>query len=113
MAAVYTSNLVINTGTTFSQNFTLEAGSDDSAFDLTNYAITAQMRKWRGATTKTDFTTDVPSPATQGKILISLTATETAALNPGRHVYDIVISLGATKEVVVEGSVLVREGVTR
>ena len=113
MAAVYTSNLVINTGTTFSQNFTLESGSDDSAFDLSGYAITAQMRKWRGATAKTDFTTAIPTPATAGKILISLTATETAALSAGRHVYDIVISINNTKEVVVEGSVLVREGVTR
>ena len=44
MAAVYTSNIVINTGTTFSQNFTLESGSTDSAFDLSGYAVTAQMR---------------------------------------------------------------------
>tara|TARA_X000000368_G_scaffold281463_1_gene223357 strand:+ start:31 stop:372 length:342 start_codon:yes stop_codon:yes gene_type:complete len=113
MAAVYTSNLVINTGTTFSQNFTLESGSDDSAFDLTGYTPTAQIRKWAGSATATDFTCEVPSPATQGKILISLTATQTTALSPGRHVYDIVITLNATKEVVVEGSVLVREGVTR
>ena len=113
MAAVYTSNIVINTGTTFSQNFTLESGSTDSAFDLSGYAVTAQMRKWRGSTTKTDFTTAIPTPATSGKILISLTATETSTLTPGRHGYDIVISINNTKEVVVEGSVLVREGVTR
>jgi len=112
MAAVYTSNLVINTGSSFSQTFTLE-GNDDSAFNLTDYTVTAQMRKWRGATTAQTFTTAIPSPATQGKILISLTATETATLKPGRQVYDVQITLGATKELVVEGSVLVREGVTR
>tara|TARA_B100000287_G_scaffold23773_2_gene23242 strand:+ start:19061 stop:19399 length:339 start_codon:yes stop_codon:yes gene_type:complete len=112
MAAVYTSNLVINTGSSFSQTFTLE-GSDDSAFDLSGYTVTSQMRKWRGAATATDFTTAIPTPATQGKVLLSLTATETAALTPGRHVYDVLITQGATKELVVEGSVLIREGVTR
>ena len=112
MAAVYTSNLVINTGSSFSQTFTLER-NDDSAFDLTGYSVTSQMRKWRGSATATAFTTAIPSPATQGKILLSLTPTETATLTPGRHVYDVVITLNETKELVVEGSVLIREGVTR
>ena len=39
---------------------------------------------------------------------------ETALLSPGRHVYDVVItSTGGVKTTVVEGNVLVREGVTR
>ena len=37
MAAVYVSNLIINTGSTFSQTLTLESGADDSAFNLTGY----------------------------------------------------------------------------
>ena len=112
MAAVYTSNLVINTGSNFSQTFTLE-GHDDSAFDLTSYTVTSQMRKWRGASTATDFTTAIPTPGTQGKILISLSPEQTALLKPGRHVYDVMISYGTTKELVVEGSVLIRQGITR
>tara|TARA_B100000902_G_scaffold248051_1_gene234742 strand:- start:726 stop:1070 length:345 start_codon:yes stop_codon:yes gene_type:complete len=114
MAAIYVSNLVINTGSTFSQTFTLESSLDDAAFNLTGYTPTAQIRKWAGSTTATDFTCQVPAPATQGKILISLTATQTAALDPGRHVYDIRVSTaGGNVETVVEGSVLIREGVTR
>jgi len=80
---------------------------------LTGYSVTSQIRKWRGSTTATDFTTAIPSPASQGKILLSLTPAETATLTPGRHVYDVVITLNETKELVVEGSVLIREGVTR
>ena len=37
MAAVYVSNLVINTGSTFSQTFNLESTETNSAMDLTNY----------------------------------------------------------------------------
>ena len=80
---------------------------------MTGYTVTSQIRKWRGSATATDFTTAIPAPATQGKILVSLTPAETAALTPGRHVYDVLITINDTKELVVEGSVLIREGVTR
>ena len=113
MAAVYVSNLVINTGSTFTQTFNLEATNTNAPLDLTGYTISSQMRKWAGSSTKTDFTATVASPTTAGEISLSLTATETTSLKPGRHVYNVVITKGTTKEVVVEGTVLVREGVTR
>ena len=115
MAAVYVSNLIINTGSTFSQTLTLESSDDDSACNLTGYTPTSQVRKWAGSETATvDFTCSVPSPATQGKILLSLTATQTKALTAGRHVYDVILTTDAgTVQKVVEGSVLIREGVTR
>ena len=43
--AVYVSNLTVNTGTTFSQIFTLESADTNSATDLTGFTATAQMRK--------------------------------------------------------------------
>ena len=50
-----------------------------------------------------------------GKIKISLTSTQTAAISkPGRYVYDVLIDNGSSvKTRVIEGSVLVREGVTK
>ena len=111
--AVYVSNIVINSGTTFSETFTLESSSDNAAFDLTGYTGSAQMRKHSGASTKTDFTVNITEPNTDGKIILSMSATTTATLKPGRYVYDIIITAGALKQTVVEGNVLVREGVTR
>jgi len=114
MAAVYVSNLVIDTGSTFSQTFNLESTETNSALDLTGYTGASQMRKWAGASTATDFTVTIPDPKTSGKITISLTNTQTAALKAGRHVYNILITSPAgTTDSVVEGMVLVREGVTR
>ena len=46
-------------------------------------------------------------------ISLSLTHEQTSALKAGRYVYDIVLTSGDSKTTVVEGSVLVREGVTR
>jgi len=113
MAAVYVSNLVINAGATFSQQFDLAQSDDSSPLNLTGYTIAAQIRKHAGSSNSVAFTTAAMDPL-NGLILISLTPVETASLKTGRHVYDIVITDAAgDKTRVVEGSVLVREGVTR
>ena len=111
--AVFVSNIVINSGTTFSETFTLESSVSNAPFDLTGYTGAAQMRKHSGASTKTDFSVDIPSPLDSGQIILSMSASTTATLKPGRYVYDIVISQDSLKQTVVEGNVLVREGVTR
>ena len=113
MAAVYVNNLVINSGSDFSQSFNLE-GSDNSPLNLTGYQVDAQMRKWSGSSVAITFTTTIEFPSTQGKILISLSSEDTTNIKPGRYIYDVVItdSLGI-KNRVIEGMVLVREGVTR
>jgi hypothetical protein len=113
MAAVYVNNLVINSGSDFSQSFTLE-GADNSPLNLTNYEVDAQMRKWAGSSTAITFTTSIEFPSTSGRILISLSSEDTVNIKPGRYVYDILISdLSGVKSRVIEGMVLVREGVTR
>ena len=113
MAAVYVSNLVVNAGSTFSQTFELAESDDSAPLNLSGYTVAAQFRKHAGSSTKHDFTS-VVADATAGKIIISLTATESAVPKSGRYVYDIVITnAGGEKTRVVEGSVLVREGVTR
>tara|TARA_Y100001938_G_scaffold108939_1_gene148875 strand:- start:5193 stop:5534 length:342 start_codon:yes stop_codon:yes gene_type:complete len=113
MAAVYVSNLVINAGATFSQQFDLAQSDDSSPLDLTGYTIAAQIRKHAGSSNSVAFTATAMD-AVNGLVLISLTPVQTASLKTGRHVYDIVITDSAgDKTRVVEGSVLVREGVTR
>jgi hypothetical protein len=113
MAAVYTSNLVINAGTDFSQIFSLENNTSNSDLNLSNYSVNALMRKHPASSTATVFSAQV-TDAIAGNIRIGLGATITSSLKPGRYVYDVVITddLG-TKTRVVEGMALVREGVTR
>jgi hypothetical protein len=114
MAAVYVTNLVINSGADFSQSFNLEGTSDNSAIDLTGYSVNAEIRKWSGSSTSVSFGSTVVNPPTSGKIYLTLSSTDTLSLKPGRYVYDIVVSdLFGIKTRVIEGMVLVREGVTR
>lgn len=113
MAAVYVNNLVINAGCTFSQSFSLESIDTNSAFILDGYTISAQMRKWSGSSSAINFTTYI-DPTSSNSLVISLTADQTKDLKPGRYVYDVVISDDfAIKTRIIEGMVLLREGVTR
>ena len=113
MSAVYVSNLIINTGATFSQSFDLLNSESSGPLDLNGFTVASQFRKHAGSSTKTDFTTAI-TDAANGQISISLTSTQTAAISkPGRYVYDVVIDSGSVKTRVIEGSVLVREGVTK
>lgn len=114
--AVYVANLQINQGADFSQTFNLANTIGDTSFNLTGYAVEAKMKKHAAAaaTTATTFTCTIEN-ATNGTISLALSASQTDALKAGRHVYDVVITSNTypyIKTRVIEGSVLVREGVT-
>lgn len=114
MASVYVNNLVINSGSDFGQSFNLEGSFTNSALNLTGYNISAQMRKWSGSSTAINFNATIDSPPTDGKIILTLTSEQTSSIKPGRYVYDVLIEdSDGIKTRVVEGMVLVREGVTR
>lgn len=114
MAAVYVSNIVINSGSDFNQIFTLESADSNSTINLTNFDIKSQLRKHYSSNNYINFDCNIISPL-EGKITIGLSTSITNSLKPGRYVYDIVITEPITqiKTRVVEGMALVREGVTR
>ena len=107
------SNIFIDQGANFSTTVTIEDGNS-SALDLTGYTALAQIRKTYQSTTATNFTSTFDADRTTGLITISLTDTQTAALEEGRYVYDLLITdLSGTKTRVVEGIVTVNPSVSR
>jgi hypothetical protein len=114
MAAVYVSNLVINAGADFSQVFTLESNATNSVLDLSTYTITSQMRKHSASSSAINFDSSILNPL-QGTIKIGLTSSITSDIKPGRYIYDINAYNSSNHSTirVIEGMVLVREGVTR
>ena len=106
------SNIFIDQGATFTTTVTV-TDSSGSAVNLSGYSVAAQIRKSHQSTSSVDFTASV-SDASSGEITISLTPTQTAALEAGRFVYDVVITAsGGTKTRVVEGQAIITPGVTR
>ena len=110
--AVYVANILINQGADFSQTYTLEDSNSNSAQNLTGYTVAAKISKHHASTNQTAFSATV-SNAAAGEIKLILTDVQTAALAPGRQVYDILLTEpDGTKERVVEGMAIIRDGVT-
>ena len=105
------SNLTVDQGATFNAQIDI---SDDSGNtqNLTGYSVAGQIRKSYDSTTYTAFSASV-SNATGGTVSIALTAAQTNALISGRYVYDVKILNAGREYKAVEGTALIRGGVTR
>lgn len=109
--AIY-SNLSVDQGSTFRANIDV-TDSDGNDLDLSNYAVSAQLRKSYSSSVAVNFTATI-SNAANGVLEIFLSDTQTNALKAGRYVYDVEItSPGGEVTRVLEGQVEVSPGVTR
>jgi len=107
------SNLFIDQDADFTTTVTVN-DSTGTALDLTNFTALAMLRKSYQSSSATTFTSAFVSPRTTGQITISLTDTQTAALESGRYVYDLVITdASSNKTRVVEGIATVNPSVSR
>ena len=111
--AVYVSNIVIEQGFDFETTFELENSLTNEPLDLSSYVLPdSKLRKSYSSSTSYDFETRFVDEAS-GKFLISMGSSITSQLKPGRYVYDVLlISDENFKSIVVEGTVLVRTGIT-
>ena len=106
------SNIFIDQGADFTTTVTVTDSNGD-AVSLVGYSAAAQIRKSYSSSTSTAFTTSV-SNASGGEITITLSDSQTAALEAGRYLYDVLITTaGRDQTRVVEGQVTVNPSVTR
>jgi len=112
MSVVYVNNITIDSGEDFSQDFTLyESGG--KLVDLTNYSAKGQIRKHADSSTAITFQIGFINRL-QGKIELNIPRWTTSLLKPGRYVYDVMVTKpNGTKEMVLEGTALVRPGVSK
>lgn len=84
------------------------------AVNLTTYSASSQLRKSYYSSSANTLTATVTGNA-NGQITLTMTAANTAALTPGRYVYDLVItnSVDNSKTRVIEGTAIVLPSVTR
>jgi hypothetical protein len=111
--AVFVSNIVIEQGFDFDTTFILEDTTTGDYLDLTNYNVSSQLRKTYTSSSAVSFASTITN-AELGQVQISLGSTVTSDIKSGRYVFDVKItSSGGSISKVVEGSALVRPGVTR
>ena len=103
------SNLFIDQGSDF--NATIDLSQTTGSLDLSGHTAAGTIAKSYDGTSKGSFTVSVDT--TDNELDVSLTAAETAALKPGRYVYDVIIksSAGVITRV-LEGQLEVTPGVT-
>jgi len=114
MSITYTANLVIYTGTDFEQGFVLEDDLTDLPLNLTGYSGCAQLKRYESSSKTVDFVVGFGNDRTTGRVNISIAATVSAAIKPGKYFYDVLLkSPTGTTTRVVEGTALVKKSVTR
>lgn len=103
-------NLVIDQGADYSTTVNL-TDEDGNIVPLTNYTVSAQMRKTYSSSNSVSFTANVSEEL--GEITLSLTEVQTANITAGRYVYDVFITNSGITSRIVEGIVTVTPRVTR
>lgn len=102
-------NLVIDQGSTFASSIDILDENDEPVV-LTNYSARGQIRKHYSSTNSVSFTTTLSN----GSLIISLTANQTANMVSGRYVYDLeLVDPANTVLRILEGIVTVTPEVTR
>jgi len=109
---VYTTNLVIHTGTDFEQTFVFEDDMSNSALNLTGYSGCARLKKFETSSPAASFTVSVTN-IELGKVKIALSAATTINLRPGTYFYDLLLNNGTKVTRVIEGQAIVKKAVTR
>jgi|TARA_B100001094_G_scaffold326730_1_gene383469 hypothetical protein len=105
-------NIFIDQGTDFSitVDVTDTAGG---VLNMSGYTAAAQIRKTYGSSSvSSTFSTSIAEST--GQVTLSLSDTQTSALDSGRYVYDLNVTSGGGQTTrVVEGQAIVTPGVTR
>lgn len=106
-------NLLIDQGSTFVARVNVYT-SEKVKFNLTDYTAQSQMRKVPTSTVIAEFACSIPSPKSDGQIILTLTDEQTLTIAPGRYMYDVVISsVAGEKYRAVEGIITVKPLITR
>ena len=110
LAAV--TNLVVYQGSDF-QNTFFVTNDNGSQFNLTGFSGECLIKKHYSRSSSTTMQVNINPPENSGSVTIALTNSVTAAMTPGRYVYDVVLTdSSGIKSRVLEGILTVVEGVT-
>jgi len=107
-----TYNFTIEQGTTFSRVLTLQ--ENGSAMNLTGYSVASQMRSTHDSSSIVATFSGSVTNASSGQITLSLTNSQTSAIEEAIYVYDVEITSGAGAVTrILEGTITVTPEVTR
>ena len=110
--------MVCEQATTFNFQFVVQDDTNGvvTPWDLTGYSATMTVRPFVGATTTTLVASTANSRITlggaTGRITVTVDATTTGDITPGRYAYDMILTIGSTVTRILEGKFIVTGAVT-
>lgn len=105
-------NIFIDQGANYS-NIVTVSGTNGNALDLTGYTVASQMRKSYTSSTAYSLNATVYN-ASAGQVRMTLSASQSEVIPPGRYLYDLEIASGSgAKTRVVEGIATVTPQITQ
>lgn len=105
-------DLTIEQGSTFSRTITIK-DSSNVVVDISTDTFAGQVRKrHQSGTVEASFTFTITDGA-NGEVTATISATDTASMDPGDFVYDIEWTSGSTVTRLLEGVATVTPEVTR
>jgi hypothetical protein len=111
-------NLICEQATTFNFQFQVQTNVNGTStpWNLTGYTGTMTVRPFVGASTTTVVATltngRMVFDAFNGRVTVTIDATTTGAIAPGRYSYDLVLNSGGTVTRILEGKFVVTGAVT-
>lgn len=105
-----TDSCAIEQGSDFAFSFIYKDVNGDP-IDLTSATLTGKIKQDWDTSTLASFTLTKHNPATDGYVGVSLAASASAAIAPGRYKYDIRISLNGVSHI-IKGTCDILESVT-
>ena len=106
-------NLQIDQGANFSREIEVLGNDGVTPRDLAGATVTSHLRKNYTSTAYTAINATPQTPFSAGKIVMSLTHTDTALLKHGRYVYDLEILQSDTIDRIIEGVITIKPEVTK
>ena len=106
-------NLYVDQGDTFDAQ--LKFYDDTNVlWQLEDYTASATIKKSYYSTSSVEFEVSFPVDRSTGAVNLQLSATKTLAMDPGRYVYDVVLTTpGGNNIRVLEGIITINPGITR
>lgn len=104
-------NIVIPQGADYQNSFLLE-DNNNAPIVLSNYSGICHIKKHPSSKNKVAVNVSFPNPSL-GEVKISIASTITSTINPGKYLYDVLLTdNNGTKIRVVEGTATVTAGVS-
>ncbi len=104
--------LFIDQGSDYTSTITLNDSNTGLPMNLVTYTALSSIKKSVYSANVSDIFTCTVTDAANGNITMSLAASNTSLMAPGRYNFDLIITNGATKNRVLEGVVLLSPGIT-